>query len=106
MPTSDIYWLNLNFLQILQTHIRQDFAGACYRFNLSAETARRFEIFSQDELHALVANYGSESLFQLREDAVARLATLPPGLQGPLAAVASLGAAKELAADAQRRRAV
>jgi hypothetical protein len=88
MPLSEIYWMNLNFLQILQTNIRKDLAGACYRFNLDVEHAKRIESLTQDELHALVANCGQESLFQMREDVSFRLLPLPPGLRPALAAVA------------------
>ena len=83
---SDVQLLNLSALMTIQASIRKDPVGACCKFNLSDAQARRVEALGQQQLQAVVANCGHESLFTLRDD-FWQLLDAPPGLQGALSAV-------------------
>jgi hypothetical protein len=83
---SDVQLLNLSVLMTIQASIKKDPVAACYKFNLSADQAPRVEALGQEQLQAIVANRGHESLFKLRED-FWQLLDAPPGLQGPLSTV-------------------
>lgn len=83
---SDVQLLNLSMLMTIQASVRQDPVAACYKFNLSDTQARRVERLGQQQLQAVVANCGDESLFTLRDD-FWHLLDAPPGLQGALSTV-------------------
>ncbi len=83
---SDVQLLNLSVLMTIQASLKKDLVGACYKFNLSVDQAPRVEGLGQEQLQAIVANRGHESLFKLRED-FWQLLDAPPGLQGPLSTV-------------------
>ena len=83
---SDVQLLNLSVLMTLLASIKKDPVVACYQFNLRDDQARRLEALGQQQLQAVVANRGDESLFNLRDD-FWPLLDAPPGLQGPLSTV-------------------
>ena len=83
---SDVQLLNLSVLMTIQASIKRDPVAACYRFNLRDEQAQRVEGLGQQQLQAIVANRGEESLFKLRDD-FWPLLDAPPGLQAPLSTV-------------------
>lgn len=83
---SDVQLLNLSVLMTIQASIKKDPLAACYKFNLRDDQAHRVEGLGQQQLQAIVANRGQESLFKLRDD-FWQLLDAPPGLQGPLATV-------------------
>ena len=83
---SDIQLLNLSVLLTLQANIKKDPVAACFKFNLSIDEGTRVESLGQQQLQAIVANRGDESLFKLRDD-FWPLLDAPPGLQGPLSIV-------------------
>jgi len=94
---SDIQLLNLSALMTIQASIKRDPVAACYRFNLRDDQAQRVEGLGQQQLQAIVANRGEESLFNLRDN-FWPLLDAPPGLQVPLATVrfaGTLGAVTE-----------
>ena len=83
---SDVQLLNLSVLMTIQASIKRDPMAACYRFNLRDDQAHRIEGLGLQQLQAIVANRGQESLFKLRDD-FWPLLDAPPGLQGPLSTV-------------------
>lgn len=83
---SDVQLSNLSVLMTIQASIKNDRVAACLKFNLSADEAPRIEGLRHEQLQAIVANRGHESLFKLRED-FWRLLDAPPGLQGLLSTV-------------------
>lgn len=83
---SDVQLLNLSVLMTIQASIKRDPVAACYKFNLAADQAHRIEDLRQEQLQAIVANRGPESLFNLRDD-FWQLLTAPPGLHGVLSTV-------------------
>ena len=87
---SDVQLLNLSVLMTIQASIKRDPVAACYRFNLRDEQAQRVEGLGQQQLQAIVANRGDESLFKLRDD-FWPLLDAPPGLQVPLSTVRFAG---------------
>jgi hypothetical protein len=87
---SDVQLLNLSILLTLQANIKKDPVAACFKFNLSVEEGTRVESLGQQQLQAIVANRGEESLFKLRDD-FWPLLDAPPGLQVPLSAVRFAG---------------
>ena len=87
---SDVQLLNLSVLMTIQASIKKDPVAACYRFNLMDDQARRVEGLGQQQLQAIVANRGDESLFKLRDD-FWLLLDAPPGLQVPLSTVRFAG---------------
>jgi hypothetical protein len=88
---SDVQLLNLSVLLTLLASIKKDPVAACYKFNLSAAQAQRVEGLGQQQLQAIVANRGHESLFQFRADFWSLL-DAPLGLQVPLSTVRFTGA--------------
>ena len=60
---SDVQLLNLSVLMTIQASIKKDPVAACYKFNLRADQAHRVEGLGQQQLQAIVANRGHESLF-------------------------------------------
>ena len=87
---SDVQLLNLSVLMTIQASIKKDPVAACYRFNLRDDQAQRFEGLGQQQLQAIVANRGDESLFKLRDD-FWPLLDAPLGLQVPLSTVRFAG---------------
>jgi hypothetical protein len=87
---SDVQLLNLSVLMTIQASIKRDPVTACYRFNLRDDQAQRVEGLGQQQLQAIVANRGEESLFKLRDD-FWPLLDAPPGLQVPLSTVRFAG---------------
>ena len=83
---SDVQLLNLSVLMTIQASVKKDPVTTCFKFNLSADEAARIDGLRQEQLQAIVANRGHESLFKLREDFWDLLDT-PPGLQGALSRV-------------------
>ena len=83
---SDVQLLNLSVLMTIQANIKNDPVAACYRFSLREEQARRVEGMGLQQLQAIVANRGNESLFNLRED-FWQLLDAPLGLQAALSTV-------------------
>jgi hypothetical protein len=83
---SDVQLLNLSVLMTIQASIKRDPVAACYRFNLRDDQAQQVEGLGQQQLQAIVANRGEESLFKLRDD-FWPLLDAPPGLQLPLSIV-------------------
>ena len=83
---SDVQLLNLSMLMTIQASVEKDPVTTCFKFNLSADEAARIDGLRQEQLQAIVANRGHESLFKLREDFWALL-DIPPGLQGTLSRV-------------------
>ena len=83
---SDVQLLNLSVLMTIQASIKKDPLAACYKFNLRDDQAHRVAGLGQQQLQAIVANRGHESLFNLRDD-FWQLLDAPPGLQGPLSTV-------------------
>ena len=83
---SDVQLLNLSVLMTIQASIKKDPLAACYKFNLRDDQAHRIEGLGLQQLQAIVANRGQESLFKLRDD-FWPLLDAPPGLQGPLSTV-------------------
>ena len=90
VPLSDVQLLNLSVLMTIQASIKKDPVAACYRFNLRDNQARRVEGLGQQQLQAIVANRGDESLFELRGD-FWPLLDAPPGLHVPLSTVRFAG---------------
>lgn len=88
---SDVQLLNLSALMTIQASIKKDPVAACFKFNLSAAQAQRFEGLGQQQLQAIVANRADESLFKLRDD-FWPLLDAPLGLQVPLSTVRFAGA--------------
>ena len=78
---SDVQLLNLSVLMTIQASIKKDPVAACYQFNLRDDQAHRVEGLGQQQLQAIVANRGHESLFKLarRFLAVARCTSRSPG---------------------------
>jgi len=93
---SDVQLLNLSVLMTIQASIKKDPVAACYRFNVSAVHAQRFEGLGQQQLQSIVANRGDESLFKLRDD-FWWLLDAPPGLQAPLSTVHFAGTLSTIA---------
>ena len=93
---SDVQLLNLSVLMTIHASIKKDPVAACYRFNLRDDQARRVEGLGQQQLQAIVANRGNESLFKLRDD-FWPLLDAPPGLHVPLATVRFGGTAPPVA---------
>jgi len=87
---SDVQLLNLSVLMTIQASIKRDPVAACYRFNLRDDQAQRVEGLGQQQLQAIVANRGEESLVKLRDD-FWPLLDAPPGLQVPLSTVRFAG---------------
>src|SRR6266550_4336330 len=83
---SDVQLLNLSVLMTIQVSVKKDPVTTCFKFNLSADEAARIDGLRQEQLQAIVANRGHESLFKLRED-FWDLLDIPPGLQGTLSRV-------------------
>jgi len=83
---SDVQLLNLSVLMTVQASIKKDPVAACYKFNLRDDQAHRVAGLGQQQLQAIVANRGHESLFNLRDD-FWQLLDAPLGLQGPLSTV-------------------
>jgi hypothetical protein len=81
----------------IQASFKKDPVAACYKFNLTDDQARRIEALGHQQLQAIVANRGHESLFKLRED-FWQLLDVPPGLQGPLSTV-RLGESRAIGAE-------
>ena len=65
---SDVQLLNLSVLMTIQAGIKRDPVAACYRFNLRDDQAQQVEGLGQQQLQAIVANRGEDSLFKLRDD--------------------------------------
>ena len=78
---SDVQLLNLSVLMTIQASIKKDPVAACYKFNLRDDQAHRVEGLGQQQLQAIVANRGHESLFKLRDDfwQLARCPSRSPG---------------------------
>ena len=93
---SDVQLLNLSVLLTIQASIKRDPVTACYRFNLRDDQARRIAGLGQQQLQAIVANRGDESLFKLRDDFWALL-DAPPGLHVPLSTVRFAGTVSAVA---------
>ena len=102
VPLSDVQLLNLSVLMTIQASIKRDPVAACCRFNLRDDQARRIEDLGQQQLQAIVANRGDESLFKLRDD-FWPLLDAPPGLQVPLSTVRFAGTPSTVAEPRQRR---
>lgn len=83
---SDVQLLNLSVLMTMQASVKKDPVAAGFNFNLSADEAARIDGLRQEQLQAIVANRGHESLFKLRDD-FWPLLDAPPGLQVPLSIV-------------------
>ena len=83
---SDVQLLNLSVLMTMQASVKKDPVAACFKFNLSSDEAARIDGLRYEQVQAIVANRGHESLFKLRED-LWQLLDTPPGLQGPLSMV-------------------
>lgn len=83
---SDVMSTNLHMLSAIRLGLEQDRVGASCRFVLEADLADHLRRLTQDQLWALVANVGPNTLFPPRPDLLALL-QLPAALSGPLAAV-------------------
>jgi len=83
---SDVQLLNLSVLMTIQASVKKDPVTTCFKFNLSAYEGARIDGLRPEQLQAIVANRGHESLFKLRED-FWDLIDAPLGLQGALSRV-------------------
>lgn len=83
---SDVQLTNLTLLMTIHDSVRQDGPAACCRFGLDAAQAERIGAMNVQQMMALVANLGDETLFPARADLVA-LIDAPLPLTRPLAAV-------------------
>lgn len=89
---SDLQLVNLSMLMTMRDNIHRDLAGACCKFGLHAEQAKRFADASMEQILAMVANVGQECLFPPREDLL-ELLKVPAALSAAITAVRPLSSA-------------
>jgi hypothetical protein len=83
---TDVMSTNLHMLSVIRLGLERDRVAASCRFALDATLADQLCALGQEQLWALVAHVGQNTLFPPRRDLPALL-NLPAALTGALAAV-------------------
>jgi len=83
---SEVQFLNLHFLLIIQASIKSDIVAATYIYRITVDQAKKLADAAPEAILLLVANLKSECLFSLRKN-LAQLLDIPHGLLGAISSV-------------------